>query len=92
MATPREILRRAESRKSVQARPQPMPAPAPMQMKPVQPAPVQPTPMAAAPAQPAPPPLSPAERVVVPQPIRSNSVYHQLMASHDRMHTRHLKG
>ena len=32
------------------------------------------------------------QRVVVPQPIRENSVYRQLMRSHDRMATRHLKG
>lgn len=32
------------------------------------------------------------ERVVVPQPIRQNSVYHQLMQRHDRMHTCHLQG
>ena len=31
-------------------------------------------------------------RIVVPQPIRENSVYRQLMRSHDRMHTRHIKG
>lgn len=31
-------------------------------------------------------------RVAVPQPIRENSVYRQLMRSHDRVHTRHLKG
>ena len=48
-----------------------------------------------APAPPAPAPLENAEpirpaRVIVPQPIRTNSVYHQLMARHDRMHTRHL--
>ena len=32
------------------------------------------------------------ERIMVPQPIRENSVYRQLMRSHDRMHTRHIKG
>lgn len=56
----------------------------------VAPTPVAPT---AAPAAPAPlenaEPIRPA-RVIVPQPIRTNSVYHQLMARHDRMHTRHL--
>ncbi|MEE1199472.1 MAG: hypothetical protein U0L09_02360 [Christensenellales bacterium] len=31
-------------------------------------------------------------RVMVPRRIRENSVYRQLMRSHDRMHTRHLKG
>lgn len=31
-------------------------------------------------------------RMAVPQPIKENSVYRQLMRSHDRVHTRHLKG
>ena len=88
MATPREILRRAETGKTAAPRPQPMPAPVRMQT--VQSAPVQPAPMAA--LTPAVPAAPTRERIVVPQPIRSNSVYHQLMASHDRMNTRHLKG
>ena len=33
---------------------------------------------------------SPTCRVVVPQPIRENTVYRQLMRSHDRMGTRHV--
>lgn len=36
--------------------------------------------------------LETAQRVVVPQPIRKNSIYHQLMQRHDRMTTQHLKG
>lgn len=32
------------------------------------------------------------QRAMVPRPIRENSVYRQLMRSHDRMSTRHLKG
>lgn len=32
------------------------------------------------------------QRTVVSQPIRENSVYRQLMRSHDRVHTRHLQG
>lgn len=37
-------------------------------------------------------PEAAVQRVVVPQPIRQNSVYRQLMRSHDRVNTRHLKG
>lgn len=37
-------------------------------------------------------PSQPPQRAVVPQPIRQNSVYHQLMQRHDRAHTRHLQG
>jgi len=32
------------------------------------------------------------QRVLVPQQIRSGSLYRQLMTSHDRMSTRHVKG
>lgn len=32
------------------------------------------------------------QRTVVQRPIRENSVYRQLMRSHDRVSTRHLKG
>ena len=32
------------------------------------------------------------ERLLVPQQIREKSVYRQLMRSHDRMSTRHIKG
>lgn len=37
-------------------------------------------------------PAEPIRRVAVPQPIRRNSVYRQLMKSHDRVSTRHIKG
>lgn len=98
MATPSELLHRAGMRRPNAAPPNaPLPQPpaaaapvAPMPAAPVAPTPVAPT---AAPAAPAPlenaEPIRPA-RVIVPQPIRTNSVYHQLMARHDRMHTRHL--
>ena len=98
MATPSELLHRAGMRRPNAAPPSaPLPQPpaaaapvAPMPAAPVAPTPAAPT---AAPAEPA--PLENAElirpaRVIVPQPIRTNSVYHQLMARHDRMHTRHL--
>lgn len=65
MATPRELLGRAENRR---------PIPAPSQQKRSHPEPAEPD----------------AARVIVPQPIRQNSVYRQLMRSHDRVHTRHL--
>ena len=85
MATPSELLHRAGMR-----RPNAAPPSAPLPQPPAAAAPVAPT---AAPAAPAPlenaEPIRPA-RVIVPQPIRTNSVYHQLMARHDRMHTRHL--
>ena len=81
MATPREILHQADVRRG---------------QKPVQPAPAvltpAPLPVRMAPAQLESPAPARSERVVVPQPIRSNSVYHQLMQRHDRMHTRHLQG
>lgn len=98
MATPSELLHRVGMRRPNAAPPNaPLPQPpaaaapvAPMPAAPVAPTPVAPT---AAPAAPAPlenaEPIRPA-RVIVPQPIRTNSVYHQLMARHDRMHTRHL--
>ena len=54
---------------------------------PARPAPVAPQPVAAVDA-----PAERPERVVAPQPIRANSVYRQLMRSHDRMHTQHLQG
>lgn len=90
MATPSELLHRAGMR-----RPNAAPPSAPLPQPPAAAAPVAPMPAApmAAPAAPAPlenaEPIRPA-RVIVPQPIRTNSVYHQLMARHDRMHTRHL--
>lgn len=54
--------------------------------------PVRPTP------QPAPVPAraeadgGPAERQAIPQPVRGNSVYHQLMLRHDRVNSSHLRG
>lgn len=81
METPREILRRAGERRSPSAsavRPR---------TAPISPAPVAPQPVMSASAQ-----TEQSERVVVPQPIRANSVYRQLMRSHDRMHTQHLQG
>lgn len=98
MATPSELLHRAGMRRPNAAPPNaPLPQP-PAAAAPVAPmpaAPVAPTPTAPTAAPPAPAPLENAEpirpaRVIVPQPIRTNSVYHQLMARHDRMHTRHL--
>ena len=50
----------------------------------VAPSPIAQQPTAPMAAQPA--------RVAAPQPIRANSVYRQLMRSHDRMHTQHLQG
>ena len=98
MATPSELLHRAGMRRPNAAPPSaPLPQPpaaaapvAPMPAAPVAPTPVAPTaaPAASAPLENA-EPIRPA-RVIVPQPIRTNSVYHQLMARHDRMHTRHL--
>lgn len=90
MATPSELLHRAGMR-----RPNAAPPNAPLPQPPVPTASVAPTPTAPTAAPPAPAPLENAEpirpaRVIVPQPIRTNSVYHQLMARHDRMHTRHL--
>ena len=81
MPTPREVLSRREQSAAAS-----VPAS-------IVPAPVAPVPVAPVPIIPAAPVQSerPA-RVVVPQPIRSQSVYRQLMASHDRMHTRHLGG
>lgn len=76
MGTPREILHQAGSR-PLQPSPRPAPAPAPVQI-----APQEPVQSAAA---------TPAS-VVAPRPIRQNSVYHQLMLRHDRVHTRHLQG
>lgn len=90
MATPSELLHRVGMR-----RPNAAPPNAPLPQPPAAAAPVAPTPTAPTAAPPAPAPLENAEpirpaRVIVPQPIRTNSVYHQLMARHDRMHTRHL--
>lgn len=88
MATPRELLHRAEAGRPRPVAPQPMsmaPQPAPVVQN--RPAPVAPCPMVAAPVE-----RQQMERVVVPQPIHTNSVYRQLMRSHDRMHTRHLQG
>ena len=36
--------------------------------------------------------VSSSMRVIVPQEIRSRSVYRQLMRSHDRMSSQHLRG
>ena len=33
---------------------------------------------------------APPERVVVPRPVRTDSVYRRLMISHDRARTRHI--
>ena len=93
MSHPREILRRAEARRSHPAPPQP--APAPIQPQLIAPAPPVPRThvQAERPSAAAQPPLSPApSRVAVPRPIRQNSVYHQLMVRHDRMNPSHLKG
>lgn len=79
MATPREILHQADARRGQR----------PVQTAPLTPAPL---PVGMAPTRPDPPAPTRQERVVVPQPIHQNSVYHQLMQRHDRMHTRHLQG
>ncbi|MGN0801161.1 MAG: hypothetical protein ACI4MF_01065 [Candidatus Faecivicinus sp.] len=76
MGTPREILHQAGSR-PLQPSPRPEPVPAPVQIAPQE----QVWNAAAMPAS-----------VVAPRPIRQNSVYHQLMLRHDRVHTRHLQG
>ena len=81
METPREILRRAGERRGAAA------STVPPRTAPVSPSPVAPQPVMPAAAQ-----AEQSERVAVPQPIRSNSVYRQLMRSHDRMHTQHLQG
>lgn len=94
MATPREILRRTAQKRPPVSVPQPAltPQPAPMRQAPsgFTAVPVAPAPM----NTPAVPVDEPAQsvRMVVPQPIRTHSVYRQLMRSHDRMHTRHLEG
>lgn len=91
MATPRELLHRAEAGRPRPVAPQPI-ASQPIPVAPGRPAPVAPRPMSAAPVHPAPEPQKPPEQVMVAQPIHTNSVYRQLMRSHDRMHTRHLQG
>lgn len=42
--------------------------------------------------QPAPPDTELPKYVAVPQPIHENSIYRQLMRSHDRVSTRHIRG
>ena len=88
MSEPRELLNRAHRRK-IRATPAlrgatPVaPAPAPMSATPT---PV-PSPMPA--SRPAPGP-APA-RQVAPRPAGGHALYSQVMRSHDRMGTRHLK-
>ena len=82
METPREILRRAGERR----RPAAGAGPVRIASAAPRPAPVAPQPASVKPLP------EQQERVVVPQPIRANSVYRQLMRSHDRMHTQHLQG
>ena len=55
-------------------------------------APVRPTPVAPQHVAAVDAPAERPQRVAAPQPIRTNSVYRQLMRSHDRMHTQHLQG
>lgn len=76
MGTPREILHQAGSR-PLQHPARLEPVPAPVQIAPQEP-------VQSAAAMPA--------SMVAPRPIRQNSVYHQLMLRHDRVHTRHLQG
>lgn len=44
------------------------------------------------PPEPVPAVTETPQRTAVPQPIRENTVYRQLMRSHDRVHTRHIRG
>ena len=76
MPTPKEILGRMRSNP-----PHSTPIVTPVPIQPVQPVQPQPAPAEARP-----------ERIAVPRPIHENSIYRQLMRSHDRMNTRHLKG
>ena len=80
MNHPREILRRAQHQKG---------QPEPVQSLPGVRSAVPVIPQSQAAEKPV---QSVPERVMVPKPIRSDSVYRQLMASHDRMNQRHLKG
>ena len=99
MSHPREILNRIQRQR---AQPRPgqdarVPAPAPAgglspAAPPVSSAPsIPPDPPAArtpqAPPAPSVPPLQP-----VPRPVGGHALYRELMRSHDRMGTRHLKG
>ena len=97
MSNPREILRQIRQR---QVTDQPTanalrtPAPTPISPAPVQPvarrqtaSPIQP--VSAAPVQ----PVAPAQRQPPAQPVprAGHALYSELMRSHDRMGTRHLK-
>lgn len=86
MNGPRSILMRAEAARKPQSSAMPVAAqpsvvPVPMQSSALEP------PIRSDTAMP-----ENVQRVVVPQPIRKNSIYHQLMQRHDRMTTQHLKG
>ena len=79
MNNPREIFRRLERRQ----------ASAPVRPAPIQPTPAAPVTPAPAPQSP-PPPAAPAPaRPPAPQP--GHALYRELMRSHDRMGTRHLR-
>lgn len=83
MSTTRDMMRRADRMKGDRVRRQPTDKQPGFQ-------PVCPMPAVSEDAEP-PVPDAPV-RMAVPQPIKENSVYRQLMRSHDRVHTRHLKG
>ena len=77
MKSTRDSLRRAAEIRPVQGREKPV------ELRPVCPVP------AVSDAEHA---EIPPQRTVVQRPIRESSVYRQLMRSHDRVSTRHLKG
>lgn len=90
MAGPRDFLKRAENNRRMEIGQKPQsPQPAPMPIR--QAAKPDVSHDAAEPIQeslPVPPPM---EYRIAPRPIGGHSIYRNLMRSHDRMGTRHIK-